>query len=247
MFEVSLPTKEQLRQTSLDWQAVAGPTMLCQWPADLMALSAPTTFVDLPRDNSALFEAHTFEAHAAPIAAEIDAILGFARRFFRLNSRSPKDAPWPFEIPVSCSGKEILSVIAASERCLTDLCLFQHADITPKIALREFWPGINPRNEFRCFVRDGLILAVAEYANAATPELWAPPTDDHGLRAAIGAYLIDTVMPRCHLSTVVIDIVAMHDGFRLLEINPYGRSDPVGAISYERIEAGIAGIARLPR
>ena len=120
-FTPRMPTPAEMRQSALAWQAVAGPTMLCQWPADLMALSASTTFVELPRNNEALFDQTTFAAHATPIAAEIDAILGFERRFFRLNSRSPKDAPLPLEIPVSCSGKEILSVIAASERCLTDL------------------------------------------------------------------------------------------------------------------------------
>lgn len=250
--DVVMPTDDEMRETSRIWTEVVSPCFIDHWPEDLLALSAPTQFLTLPQDCCPLFdesqERGSFARFAKPIADEIDAMTGFDRKFFRLNSRSPKDAPWPLELPVSCSGKEMLSVMACSERMLDDLVFFSHAAIPPKLCLREFWPGVRPEREFRCFVKDRNILAVAEYLSVHQDQKWAypPKGDDQQIRAEVDAYLTGAVFPRLHLDTVVIDLVRL-DEWKLLEINPYGRSDPVGAQSYAKIEEGIAGIARLPR
>ena len=247
LIDFKMPTEEELRRSSAGWVKRVGPTLIDQWPKELLALSAPTIFIEMPRNSVNLFEIKTFHDIADVLAVEIDAKIGWDRKFFRLNSRSPKDAPWPFEPLVSCSGKEIVSVLASSERVLDDLCYFSHSDATPFLCLREFWPMVNFRNEYRCFIMDGKVLAVAEYMNRLESSFDTPTAEsDITIRAAIDAYLTKKVIPRLHIKTVVVDIVAV-DGLRLLEINPYGLSDPVGARSYEAIEQEIPSIARLPR
>lgn len=250
--DLRMPTDDELRVSSERWAEAVSPCFIDHWPRELMALSAPTDFVVLPQDCTALFdetrERGSFKKFAAPIANEIDCITGFDRKFFRLNSRSPKDAPWPFELPVSCSGKEMLSVMAASERMLDDLCYFSHSTVPPKLCLREFWPGVRAELEFRCFIKDRRILAVAEYLNRHQDHQWVVPAkeDDASLRSQIDDYLTNTVIPRLHIDTVVVDLCRLKE-WRLLEINPYGLSDPVGAESYAAIENTVPFIARLPR
>lgn len=246
--EIIMPTEAELQRASAEWLSIVGPTLIDRWPKDLLELSAKTTFIDLPQDCASLFDgADAFKAIATPIADEIDRKTGWDRHFFRLNSRSPKDALWPLEMAVTCSGKEIVQIMACSARVLDDLCYFSHSTAKPKLCLRELWPGVRPEREYRCFIVDGKILAVAEYLNLYGTSLDKPPAKyDHDLRAKIDTYLTETVIPRLPITTVVVDVVLLHE-LRLIEINPYGRSDPVGAQTYAAIENGIAGIARLPR
>jgi hypothetical protein len=248
-----MPTESELRITSAKWLSVVGPTLIDQWPADLLKLSAPTVFVELPQNLAEImFGDHWCEKRRdlAEVAAQIDRVCDWDSKFFRLNSRSAKDSPWPFETLVSCSGREMFNVMASSERMLGDLCYFTHATVKPILCLREFWPEVRPEREFRCFIVDGQIMAVAEYRNRGETswnrEGLSSGKSDADLRQSIDRYLIDVVKPRLHINTIVVDICHLHSGWRLLEINPYGRSDPVGAQSYDRIEAGIPDIARLP-
>lgn len=248
IFKIQEPSEDDLRKSSARWLECVGPTLIDNWPEDLLALSAPTLFVDLPKDIAVTMFDIGPQSVGSDAANEIDAKLGWERRFFRLNSRSPKDAPFPFELPLSCSGKEMLQVMSCSERMLNDLCYFHHSTATPKLCLREFWPGVRPLYEYRCFVKDRKILAVAEYANCQT-ELWSAPLScaDAETRANIDIYLNETVLPRLHIDTVVVDIFVGPREMKLIEINPFGSSDPVGAQSYKAIENGIPGIARLSR
>lgn len=245
LFEPKVLTEAELQQSSADWLSRIGPTLIDQWPADLLGLSIPTIFIPMPQNCTGLYEPKTFHSIADDLARQIDEVIGWDRKFFRLNSRSPKDAAWPFEVLASCSGKEIMSVIASSERCLDDFCHFARAKLPPVLCLRDFWPNIRPEYEFRCFIKDGATMAIAEYKDR--PGAFEFDTrHDQALRARIDAYLDDVVKPRLHIQTVVVDVVLRREGVSLLEINPYGLSNPVGAVSYDAIEQVIPGIARLP-
>lgn len=156
IFEAKAPTEEELRQSSADWLSRIGPTLIDQWPADLLGLSIPTIFIPMPQNCTGLYEPKTFHSIADDLARQIDDVIGWDRKFFRLNSRSPKDAVWPFEVLASCSGKEIMSVIASSERCLEDFSRFAYAKLPPVLCLRDFWWDIRPEYEFRCFVTSPL-------------------------------------------------------------------------------------------
>lgn len=234
-----MPTEEELRESSLGWFERIGATLVDRWPADLAALSMPTEFIQFPSGLIPLMYDHKGdEPHpdVQEVAAEVDAKIGWKRRFVRLNSRSPKDATWPYEVAATLSGKEAMSMLMGSERALDDLCYFSHIPEHPAyLCLREWVYGLSPRDEYRCFVKDGKLIAVTNYDYT---QPWAGPTDGgKELRQQIDCWFEERVRPALPIDTVVFDLWARpRGGFLLIEINPYGLSDPCYFKSYDRVE-----------
>lgn len=238
MFEIREPTPAEHREASECWYERIGPTLIDQWPPDVLALSMPTKFVRFPMDClDALFEPGSWPHPGIDaLAAELDAAMGWDRHFIRLNSRSPKDAPWPFEVPATCSGKEAVGLLAASERVMEDLIQFNYLPEQPAlICLREFVPGMRTSREFRCFVRDGELIAVSHY-DYHNP-VQAPEDGGQAIREKIEAWFKAELRPRLHLQTVVFDVFLDWSGnVMLIELNPYGLSDPCWLGNYAQVE-----------
>lgn len=252
MFKVpslKVPTHEELRASSLRWFERTGPTLIDRWPADLAALSMPTEFVKFPVGTmEPLFEFNGDEPHPSvmALAQELDAKIGWKRRFVRLNSRSPKDATWPFEAPATISGKEAVSMMAGSERILDDLCYFRRIPEHPAyVCLRDWVYGFRTENEYRCFVRDGKLIAVTHY-DYTKP--WSGPEDGgKTIRESIDAWFTNMLRSRLPIDTVVFDIHINDDGsFLLIEINPYGLSDPCHFGDYQSVENATGYIEYAP-
>lgn len=248
-FEIRMPSDDELRASSLAWFERVGPTLIDRWPADLAALSIPTIFEPYPfgvfeemydsRQNEPSLELRSF-------AARLDEAIGWRRKFIRLNSRSPKDAPWPFEVPATLSGKEVIHILACSERALDDLCRFRWIPEHPAyVCLRDFIPSVRPDREYRCFVKDRKLIAVTHY-DYVHP--WTGPEDGgRALRERINNWFAEKLQPVLHMETVVFDIHENYDGtFLLIEINPYGLSDPCYFGSYENVENAFSFIEYAP-
>jgi hypothetical protein len=180
------------------------------------------------------------------LAAEMDDAMGWDRHFIRLNSRSPKDAPWPFEVPATCSAKEAIGILACSERVLEDTCLFHFIPEHPAfICLREFIPGLRTDSEFRCFVKNGELIAVTHY-DYHNP-IPAPKDGGKAIREHIEAWFLSTLRPRLHLQTVVFDVWLDWRGeLLLIELNPYGLSDPCWLGGYDAVESFSGFVAFAP-
>lgn len=239
------PSEDELRASAVRWQERIGPLLIDRWPKELLALSTPTIFLPFPRVLTREWwheEQPGWSPAAAVFAEDIDRACGWEMKFFRLNSRSPKDAMWPLESLITCSGKIVLQVMRGSERMLDDLVMFERADVEPVLCLRDVMYGCDPGRELRVFVRDGQVKAVAEYGHE--PTLRSPREKDEDLRERAERYVLDVAGPHLPMSTIVVDLFIKGDGFQLIEINPFGLSDPVGAISYDAIDEGIPGIAR---
>lgn len=242
-----MPTPEEHREVSLAWLARVQPCLIDQWPADLAALSIPTRLVKIDAGTicDAMWDLQDGKNTEMPralcdLAAELDAVMGWDRKFVRLNSRSPKDWPWPFEVPATISGKEAVSMMAGSMRILDDLYEFKWVPEQPAyVCLREWVHWIRAANEFRCFVKDGELIAVTHYDyTKPTPDGVRGRTAE--IRAVIDTYFRDKLKPVLHIDTVVFDVAFHpHDRSRtplLIEINPYGLSDPCWFGSYEAVE-----------
>lgn len=238
---LKMPTPEQHRAVSLSWLSRIQPTLIDHWPKELAALSMPTKMVKLDVDAvwDALCAVQDGKGLSQPLydlAEELDREIGWERQFIRLNSRSPKDNPWPFEVPATISGKEAVSILICSMRVMDDLMEFKWVpEQSAYVCLRKFIPGIRGQNEYRCFVKDGELIAVTHY-DYTKP--WTGPKDGgKELRGQIDKWFAETLKPVLHIETVVFDIAINYDGsFLLIEINPYGLSDPCHFGSYEAVE-----------
>lgn len=231
------------RAVSLKWLERVRPTLIDQWPDAISALSIPTTLIRVPDGLiDELFGLHDGK-QPGPVmdafAAELDAAMGWDRKFIRLNSRSPKDWPYPFDVPATCSGKEALAMMAGSERVLDDLYEFSWLPEQPAyVCLRDFVYWIKGWNEFRCFVKSGELIAVTHY------DYWKPAPEHvvqraSELRRIIDNYFATKIKPALHIETVVFDVaidIQQDDRPLLIELNPYGLSDPCWFGSYAEIE-----------
>jgi hypothetical protein len=240
--EPRMPTPEEHREISLKWLSRVQPCLIDQWPKDLAELSFLTEMIKVPDGLWEAFGDMHDRKPRAPIidemAAELDSRMGWNRKFVRLNSRSPKDYPWPFEVPATMSGKEAMSFLIGSERVLDDLFEFKWVPEQPAyICLREWQYGLRTTDEYRCFVKDGQLIAVTAYDY--TKEQRPPEDDGKAIRKEIDAYFFDVLKPRLHIDTVVFDLwMPWHDKdkMKLIEINPYGLSDPCFFCSYANVE-----------
>ena len=245
--EPKMPTPEEHRQVAEAWLARAQSTLIDQWPVEIAELSIPTELVRI--DALAAFGAICDLMDQKPVnqwmrdlAADLDSRMGWKRWFIRLNSRSPKDNPWPFETPATMSGKEAVMLLAGSMRIFDDLNEFRFLPEQPcYVCLREFNPKITPAGEFRCFVKDGALIAVSHY-DYLRP--WAGPENQgRELRGKIDAWFTERLQPHLHVKDVVFDLFIDHDGsILLIELNPYGRSDPCHFESYAAVEAASSWI-----
>ena len=232
-FFIDEPTEEELRESCSRRWAVSGPFNIDQWPADILERSIPTKFIPVTDFDEWWRTYEADEKAMAKYAALIDEIIGFDMHFVRMNSRSPKDASYP-GLPITCAGKQAIWWLSTSERCADDTSLHQHAGKPFFICLRE-WRPIRPGFEFRCFAKGGDLIAVSRYdyrnpseiPDEAGPKIWEAAKRFYG-----------DVLGK-HYTDVVFDLHApgMSDQL-LIELNPYGLSDPCLFGTYDEVEKG---------
>lgn len=227
-----VPTDEELREVySSKWE-ISGPFNIDQWPAEVLALSIPTIFIAAnPERLQRIYDGDLSVMNE--YAAKIDEVIGWNQRFIRLNSRSPKDAA-PEGLPITCAGKQAMSWIAASMRCADDISLHRFASKPLFICTRE-WMPIRVEFEFRCFAKNGEMIAVSRYDYLNPPKVG----DEVGKQVFEAARSFYNIHLRHHYEEVVFDLYAPGTRDQLLiELNPYGLSDPCLFGSYEAVERG---------
>lgn len=234
------PSEGELNAGAQRRFATFGPFNIDRWPDEVIELSMPTKFIRIedPRLFVDLFDKRTPMSEALRYAALIDDTIGWDNHFIRLNSRSPKDASFPVP-PITNSGKQAISWILGSERCLDDIVTMSRVEAPVFICCRE-WRHIPPSSEIRCFAKAGRVLGASRYDYGNDPsEEW--------LNADSGDILgrVDEFYDKylaAHYDTVVFDIALNGETPLLIELNPYGLSDPCCFLSYERIES-VGGVA----
>jgi hypothetical protein len=144
--------------------------------------------------------------------------------FAKLSTRSPKDFLCDGGQPKQLNtAEEVLDALLASERCFDDLCSFAREGITPMLHLFK-WRYIDPLCEFRCFVKKRKLIAVSQYdyGNRGFKDVSHLPYELAGIHD-----LHDRIHASVPADDVVMDVVHTDGGdMRLLELNPYGMSDP---------------------
>lgn len=239
--EMKMPTPEEHREVSLRWLERVRPTLIDQWPREVSALSFNTELVPIEAGPlvEELYAVHDGKERGPimnALAVDLDARMGWDRKFIRLNSRSPKDYPWPFHVPATHSGKEAVDMLCGSMRILDDLYEFKWLpEQSAYVCLRDWQYGLRSEDEYRCFVKDGSLIAVTAYDY--TKEIETPADGGKAIRQSIDQYFSSQLKPVLHLDTVVFDLwIRREDDLRLIELNPYGMSDPCHFKTYERVE-----------
>jgi hypothetical protein len=226
MFEE--PCEEELNKAAIARYERAAPFMLSNWPEEIRALSFATRLIEVDADDMRAIFSEDWKNAATRIAATLDEAMDWNHHFIRMDSRSPKDAS---EFLVTPSGRQALSWIMNSERCLDDTVTAMRAGKPIYIALRE--PRyMHPDGEFRCFAKNGKVLAVSRYF--FDKEAQYRPDAGEVMQAATVFYEEHLAK---HYSDVVFDLYAPGSPDQvLIELNPYGLSHPCMFKSYDEIE-----------
>jgi hypothetical protein len=224
------PTAEDLHLSCLKSYECTSAFMIDHWPTEVVKLSFPTKMIEIDAGEAYQLFGDDWRPIADKIAAKLDEEMDWHQYFIRLNSRSPKDA---IERPVTCSGRQALMWIMTSERCLDDITVAYHAKKPVFICLREV-RHLHKDAEFRCFAKNGEVIAVSRYFYQDEPEYRAEPgTMMEAAKAFYEKHL------KQHYDNVVFDLYAPGTSQEILiELNPYGMSDPCLFGSYDEVEKG---------
>lgn len=219
-----------------------------QLPPDVLALSPETLFVELPQETKALWD----EKDDDTIEVVADALRPLflnprEPRFFKLSTRSPKESHW-----IGCGVEtwtpwQAIRRMQVSERCLDDAVLYlPHPTYRLKACSRKMMPFV-PHYEVRCFVKGGRFLAAAAY-DPKTHLFWQADNFRQEARREVEEFWRGTLHPRMSVETYVFDYVLDRrwQDTPLVEINPYGHSDPCALLNYENVENFSGDVAVWP-
>lgn len=235
---LAAPTTEELREGALARWSLQASVQIDAWPESVRALSMPTTLIPIdPADIELIYDYGNPDAAAVldKYAAAIDEVTDWSNHFIRLNTRSPKDSAQP-GLPITCAGKQAMMWISTSERCMDDLHMLLYAEKPAYIAIRE-WRPINTASEIRCFARNGKLLGVTRYDYRNEPR-WDWATHEEQILDLATAFYDQHLA--AHYPDVVFDLAPDQRSDAgtplLIELNPYGLSDPCCFASYDEIE-----------
>lgn len=161
-------------------------------------------------------------------------------RFFRLNTRSPKDA-WQIlspELPTEQQQLELLNVktfrdvtqlIHSSRRAQEDIdehLMYAPTGSSLKLVFQNWRPCTG--SEIRCFVKDKVLVA-------ACPII----SEGNFVYTALLQRFVDALSKRVPLSTYVVDVEVQHQKERVLfiEINPFAECTDSIAFTWPELTA----------
>jgi len=227
------PTEEQMKAACRRWLEPLAPCLYPNWPEALQKLSFPTTVFPLTRaEADVVLDMSDGKGSAGDV---LDALIkrlniaigtfGTRHCFYRLGSRSPKDFWGRGGAVAARSGLDILESLACSMRTTDDLCIWRYADEPPHLLLRHF-QYLPPADEFRCLIKGGRVRGVSQYLHDQFFGEYEDAGHREDVRQQVLTYLDERVLPHLHVPDVVVDVCLMGRQVLLIELNPYGQSDP---------------------
>jgi hypothetical protein len=235
------------------------PCLYTHWPDQFRKLSFDTEVVSLTRAETQELVA-AFNEPDAPWTVALQGKVGRGAShfrngcFFRLESRSPKDNYWGEMTNFRACSLHDVKKLLYSERVLDDLVRYTSLETEPLRLLFREWHPIPKSEEFRCFIRGRRLAGISQYHYAGFDERSyksAPLAFARvqGRVAALEALLTDFVareiVPHLPVEDLVVDLWANHlNAVTLIEINPYGLSDPC-LLSYPEMEGNGLSLFRI--
>lgn len=235
--------QEQVRQGKLRHYERVRPFLMDQWPAALWQLSfGPNLLIPFPLDDYiALLDGQTTDTMKKFIK-DLYTIMSGRQWFIKSNNRSPKDFTDP-KPPITSSAEEVVHMMASSMRMWDDMIGMSGIQKPVYLVLRPV-VDIPKRHEFRCFVKDRRLIGISQYFYQEFFEGLEDERDS--LRERIEAFhgRVNDAFPE---NDYVFDVFILKDGsVCLIEVNPYGLSDPCLFESYPRLESEGGFLVRTP-
>lgn len=208
-----------------------------RWPADVWELTfGPNIIIPIPLEHFINAVDGNNSNVLLKFAADLQKAMGSREWFVKLTSRSPKDV---IDLPVTNCANQALDWLLSSMRCVDDLYDLYNIQKPAFLVLRN--PvKIEKKYEFRCFVKSGELKGVSQY-------FYNLDFDYHINEIKIIEERIRTFFEKLKnifpYSDFVFDVYFEKYGEYigspiLIEINPYGLSDPCMFKSYDFLEKG---------
>ncbi|KAK4340198.1 hypothetical protein RND71_041660 [Anisodus tanguticus] len=165
--------------------------------------------------------------------------------FPKLNWSAPKDAAWISSTGNLCcnSFSEVALLLRASDSLIHDLCHVYDScsDKTvsrpPKffLALRKWYSSLRPEMEFRCFVRNGILVGVSQREVTGFYPVLLEKKDE--LITAIQGFFNYKVKGNFESESYTFDIYVTNDErVKLLDFNPWGAFTLSLLFTWEELE-----------
>ena len=236
-----LPTDEEVKEWTLpSWEAVQ-PTLLSGLHPALLRLTIPTMFFSIPMTEVNPLWLECFDGKDNPqafrriVECGREALSQFPEGvFFKLDSRSPKD--WGIVRYTAENIDELPGHFFSSERMLDDLVVQRHHRDAIVLCFRQ-WVDLG--EEYRVFVKDRQIQGITRYDYRAPPKREHTQDVVRSVESEVARYLGE-INPHFPLDNFVFDLGMTGDTGTLIEINPYGLSDPCLFKSYANIRGFVA-------
>ncbi|XP_068666725.1 uncharacterized protein [Aristolochia californica] len=166
--------------------------------------------------------------------------------FPKLNWSSPKDAAWISTTgTLKCTSfSEIALLLHSSDSIVHDLChAFDSCDGPDSpdqpekffLALRKWYPSLHPEMEFRCFVRDQILIGVSQReVTGFYPILLERKSE---IDTNIEAFFRENVRLKFKSENYVCDVYVMKDGrVKIIDFGPYGAFTLPLLFTWEELE-----------
>jgi hypothetical protein len=231
--ELKIPTDKEVRANTLrSWQAVE-PVLLSGLHSAILELSMPTIFCHITKQEIVDSWISGFDGKIETPGSKLKQLASAALEvfpdgfFFKMDGRSPKDTDIIkytnqniHELPVR---------FFSSERMLDDLCVQTRHRDNFFMCFRKW---VDLTDEQRVFVKDGKIQGVSRY-NYHEPN--SNRLDEWKYEEVAGDFL-NKINPYMRINNYVFDFGFVDLNPVLIELNPYGLSDPCCFKTYDNIK-----------
>lgn len=233
---------KDLEQISKDWwNNIHKGISVLDWSDEIKAVSRPFEVVDLSKEVIDVLLSDKYPVENKEVfykAMEgVKTPIKYPNFFCKTITRSPKDSKPDLKFN---SFSDVIDSLMGSMRTFEDLCLLSRIPSKAKLIFKE-WIPIEKEKEFRVFVKDNKLNGISQYHYSEKYD-WILQNSLE-LATGIREFVNKKIIPFVSVDNYVLDIL-VHDNkekglglsYELIEINPYGLSDPCLYNSYENLK-----------
>jgi len=234
--DLDLPeVQARIRKSKLEDYARIEPFQMQNWPAELWNLTfGPNILIPIPVKDILQVQDGMVSKKFEEFVKYVDAIFDGKRWFVKTSNRSPKDWSYPY-LPIYDTGVDVSEAITCSMRTFDDMCNIYDIDKPFFMVLRR--PIDIPKSaEFRCFVKNGELIGITQYFY--DEKFDNLPQIKQEVQDSICNFFVkvqEAFKQENFVFDVFVDLNNIPD-CTLIEVNPYGMSDPCLFENYANIE-----------